>query len=59
MTLSSRANQRLDRFRKSSVLPASVESGTRPASSLACQLVETDCVAGHLGLEVRRETGKE
>jgi len=35
--------------------------GLAPCMTIAraAHLRETDCVAGHVGLEVRRETGKE
>ena len=33
--------------------------GGSKISRRAAHLRETDCVAGHVGLEVRRETGKE
>ena len=33
--------------------------GTTGGCTGSRHVAETDCVAGHIGLEVRRETGKE
>jgi hypothetical protein len=53
---------RPDRLASKRTLRASFNSnlGSRADFQAGLQMtVETDCLAGHIGLEVRRETGKE